>query len=453
MKIFISHSHKQKLFINELKKHIPDFIDLWIDEKRILIGEEIQKTIKKTIEEDVNFLILIIDKNAMESDWVNQEFKWGIKKELQLDRPFILPIVVDKSAWDSIEDDSIKKRFFIQCYEYSEESIQSTARKLINELFGWTCKTLYGNNESQDLKSSMTLLDEADNFINRIAEKVRLLVYPYRQKNPLTLMKLLEMLNEQNELIDFSIFEFNNLIIRIIKQGNLTGIVSDGENIWVKQEHHSWKKAIHSRNKEKIAKKAVKFIESNTIIALDSGSTTLAIAKEINKGLNLGLWDNLKVVTNSIPIAVELLKYSSNLGLTDNNNVLIVYMTEGRIRPNSLAVVTDDEIYNNVNAGFNETLTKLGGADLCFVGANGIYKNEGFAVHSNFEIRTKQDILSNCKEKYIVIDSSKFKIQEQMKFVDFDSNIKTITTEDNNSDFIDEFKKVIVGSKLEIVIA
>lgn len=454
MKIFISHSHRQKLFIKELRKHLPEFLNLWIDEKKLLLGEEVQTTIKQTIEEDVDFLILVIDKNAIESKWVMKEFEWGIKKELRLKRPFVLPIVLEKDVWDSINDNNIKKRLFIHCYEFTDEAISNTAKNLINQLFAWTCKELYGTNVNAGQKNSLDLLDEVDFIIKEIAEKIRLLVYPYRQHNPLELLKLLDMLKEQNELEDLSIFEFNDLVARIIKQGQLTGIVSDGEYIWVKQEHHSWKVAIHSKNKEKIAKQASKFINSNTVIALDSGSTTLAIAKEINKGLSLGIWDNLKVVTNSIPIAQELLMYSSKLGLADKNSVISVYMTEGRIRPNSLAVVNDDDIYKDADSGFQETLTKLGGADTCFVGANGIYKKEGFATHSNFEIRTKQDILNNCKNKFIVIDSSKFKIQEQNKFIDFNDNIKVITTDDSSSSDLDEIKKIAENnSNLEIIMA
>ncbi len=454
MKIFISHSHRQKLFVKELKKHLPEFLDLWVDEKKILLGEEVQGTIKQTIEDDVDFLILIIDKNSIESKWVLKEFEWGIKKELRLKRPFVLPLVLEKDVWESIDDNNIKKRLYIHCFEFTDEAIATTAKNLINQLFAWTCKELYGSRDGvSNQKSSLDLIDEVDSLIKEIAEKIRLLVYPYRQHNPLELIKLLDMLKEQDEVEDLSIFEFNDLVARIINQGHLTGIVSDGEHIWVKQQHHSWKVAIHSKNKEKIAKKAIKFIKSDSIIALDSGSTTLAIAHEINKGLNLGFWNNLKVVTNSIPIAQELLKFSSKTGLADKNSIIMVYMTEGRIRPNSLAVVNDDDIYKEADSGFNETLNKLGGADVCFIGANGIYNKEGFATHSKFEIRTKVDILNNSKEKYVVIDSSKFKIQEQNKFIDFNDNVMVITTDDTKSSDLDEIKKIAEKTNLEIIIA
>lgn len=55
-------------------------MDLWIDEKQLLIGDDLGATIKKTIEEDVDFLILVIDNNAIESEWVIREFNWGLKR-------------------------------------------------------------------------------------------------------------------------------------------------------------------------------------------------------------------------------------------------------------------------------------------------------------------------------------------------------------------------------------
>jgi len=452
MKIFISHSNRQKLFVKELKKYLPEFIDLWIDEKELLIGENFGDTIDRTIEKDTDFLILIIDSNSIKSKWVYHEFELAIKRELSLNRPFVLPIVLEKEAWEEIEDSNLKSRQYIHCYEFTDASIKMASNQLINQLFAWTSQELFGtNNLKNDSNKSLDLLDKADSFIKEIAEKIRLLVYPYRQSNPLELIRLLDMLKEQDELVDLSIFEFKDLIYRILNQNHLTGIVSNGESIWVKQEHHSWKKAIHSLNKEKIAKKAIQYIESDTVVALDSGSTTLAIAKEINKGLEIGLWDNLKIVTNSIPIAEELLKYSSKIGLNDKNNILRVYMIEGRIRPNSLAVVNDDDIYKDSLSGFNETLQKLNGADVCFIGANGLYKEEGFAVHNKFEIRTKTDIINNSNKKFIVIDSSKFKIKEEKKFIDFNDNVSVITTNESSDDLLSEFTKMIKNTSLKLI--
>lgn len=261
------------------------------------------------------------------------------------------------------------------------------------------------------------------------------------------------MLKEQSYLTDLSIFDFNSLIIRLQKQNLLTGIVTDGESIWVQQEHHDWKKAIFAENKRKIAKKAVSFIESGYIIALDSGSTTLEIAKHITKGLKMQLWENITIVTNSIPAAQELLSISGEMALGDRNNILKVFMTEGRIRPSSLAVVNDDEIFDNTISGFQEILSKLGGANICFVGVNGLFEEKGFAVHHTFELKTKLAVIENSKRKFIVCDPSKFKIKEQKMFIGFDSNLEVITTKDGYEDAFDEFSQIIQSTNTKIISA
>lgn len=145
MKIFMSHSSRQKLFVKELKSYLPEHIDLWIDEKQLLIGDDFGATIKKTIEEEVDFLILVIDNNALESEWVIREFNWGLKREDALGRTFVLPILLEKDAWNKLTDENIKKRKYIHCLEFTDSAIKSTAADLINELFAQVCKQLKGN--------------------------------------------------------------------------------------------------------------------------------------------------------------------------------------------------------------------------------------------------------------------------------------------------------------------
>ena len=452
MKIFISHDSKQKLFVKELRKYLPDHIDFWIDEKKILVGDDLAKTIEKTIMEDVDFLILVIDSNSIHSEWVERELSWGLRREEELGRVFLLPILLEESAWESFENDSIKNRKYIKCSEFTDSKIQSTATELIGELFAWVSRELFKSDRLDEKDSTLSLIQKADVLSKDIAEKIRLLVYPYRKENPLDLTKLLDTLKEQSYLSDYTLFDFNDFLIELKKSGHLTGLVSDGEAIWVKQGHHTWKTQLHVKNKEQIAKKAISFIKSGMQVALDSGSTTLEIAKQINGGLKMERWSNLMIVTNSIPAAEELLKFSSERGLGDNNSVLSVFMTEGRIRPNSLAVVDDHEMYLGIDSGFQETLTRLHGVDLCFIGANGLFEDKGFAVHNEFEIQTKKAILENSSEKFIACDASKFSISERRMFASFDENLKVITSSKGYEDEIDKVKAMLENRNSELIL-
>lgn len=453
MKIFMSHESKQKLFVKELRKYLPEHIDLWIDEKNILIGDNVSQTIKKTIMEDVDFLILIIDNNSINSGWVEKELSWGLEREKQLNRVFLLPIILDEEAWKSFENISIKNRKYIRCNELTDVSIQSVATQLVGELFAWVSKELFESNQEPQSNSTLSLIQKADELSKDIAEKITLLVYPYRREDPMDLIELLKSLKEQSYLTDYTIYEFNSFLIELKKSGHLTGLVSDGEQIWVKQGHHNWKTQLHVKNKKKIAKKAISYIKSGMRIAVDSGSTTLEIAKQINNGLKMERWSNLRIITNSIPAAEELLKFSSERGLGDKNSVLSVYMTEGRIRPNSLAVVDDDKMYEGVESGFQETLKRLNGVDICFVGANGLYKKEGFAVHNEFEIQTKKGILENSHVKYVVCDPSKFNINERRIFARFDENLQIITSLKGFEENIKKMETILENTTSALILA
>jgi DeoR/GlpR family transcriptional regulator of sugar metabolism len=453
MKVFMSHSSKNKLFVKELRKFLPESLKLWIDEKEIASGTFLNNSIKNAINAEADFLIIVLDNNSIQSDWVKQEIEWGLQREKELGRTFLLPLVLEPEAWTQLNNKKIINRKYLRCYEFTDAEIQATATNLIFDLFLLVSDLFIGNGKSAKQKNTLDLIDRADNFIEDIAEKIRLLVYPFRQGNPLELVRLLEMLKEQDQLNDIELFDFYPFIEKLQKQGHLTGLVSDGEFIWVKQEHHSWKTAIHIENKEKIAKKACSLISSGDTIALDSGSTTLEIAKQIAKGLKMNLWDDITVVTNSIPAAQALLSISSNLELKDKNTVLNVYMTEGRIRPNSLAVVNDSSVFNDTLSGFEEMLIRLGGADLCLIGANGLYETTGFAVHNDYEIKTKKAIIKESKKRYIVCDPSKFNIKEERKFVGFDEDITVITTNKGYFKEVKEFEQMILNTSTKLIIA
>ena len=453
MKLFMSHSSKQKLFVKELRKYLPESLKLWIDEKEIAVGNNLSSTIKSAINEEADFLIIVLDTYSVTSDWVTKEIEWGLEREVELGRPFLLPLVLEPDAWSQLSNPRIKNRKYLRCYEFTDAEIQATATSLIYDLFLLITEYYFDNEKNTKQKTTLGLIDKADHLIEDIAEKIRLLVYPFRQGTPLELIRLLEMLKEQDQLNDIELFDFYPFIEKLQKQGHLTGLVSDGEYIWVKQEHHSWKTAIHIENKEKIAKKACSFINSGDTIALDSGSTTLEIAKQIAKGLKMNLWDDLTVVTNSIPAAQALLSISSNLELKDKNAILNVYMTEGRIRPNSLAVVNDAVIFQDTLSGFEEMLIRLGGADICLIGANGLYQDSGFAVHNDYEIRTKRAIIKESKKIFIVCDPSKFNIKEERKFVGFDEEITVITTSKGYLKEVNEFEQMILHTNTKLIVA
>ena len=144
---------------------------------------------------------------------------------------------------------------------------------------------------------SSETIAKAEDFIKVVAAGIIKVVRPYQEVDPISIDELYslwcdEFDDEINEV------EFKKVLEIIITQERLPGIVRRGDKIFIEESHFSWKSTFAIDDKDLIAKTAVKYIKSGDVIALDAGSTTLAIAKEIATGIKTNLFTNIVIVTN-----------------------------------------------------------------------------------------------------------------------------------------------------------
>tara|TARA_R110001606_G_scaffold265546_2_gene414562 strand:+ start:228 stop:836 length:609 start_codon:yes stop_codon:yes gene_type:complete len=92
-KIFISHSFQDNEIADQIRTELRDerFI-LNIDEKNILVGENIKDTINKELDSSSIIIVLISEKSA-NSDFVEYEIKNAIEKGKK-----IFPVLIDRDA-------------------------------------------------------------------------------------------------------------------------------------------------------------------------------------------------------------------------------------------------------------------------------------------------------------------------------------------------------------------
>src|SRR5437870_1237107 len=99
---------------------------------------------------------------------------------------------------------------------------------------------------------------------------------------------------------------------------------------------------------------------------------------------------NILVVTNSLPVAHELLATLSSLGVADHNALCEIFVIGGQCRPIAMTVAAPFSrrlgLEGTSTDAFDSVMRVVGRADLAFVGANGLYKREGFANNSVNEI-------------------------------------------------------------------
>jgi len=143
----------------------------------------------------------------------------------------------------------------------------------------------------------------------------------------------------------------------------------------------------HKRSQEQVLEKnfiaqtAAQRVKDGESILLDTGSTTLALVRELRGR-------NITVVTNSILIAMELV----------NDDRITVIVLGGTLRHSSLALM---------GAMALEPLRNLH-VDRAFMGASGFDPKNGFSCQNLIEAETKKAMLKTAAEVVVLVDHTKF---------------------------------------------
>lgn len=162
------------------------------------------------------------------------------------------------------------------------------------------------------------------------------------------------------------------------------------------------KRLFNFREKQRIGQMAASLIREGDNILLDSGTTTMEIAR------NLDRFQHLTIITNAMNIAVELMKY-------ERFNVI---MLGGHLRINSHSVVGPLAIA----ALRNFTSYKL------FLGVDSFSETEGVSTPSLEEALLNQQMIAQAQEVIAVFDSSKFNKRSFAHIADV-SQINAIVTD------------------------
>jgi len=141
------------------------------------------------------------------------------------------------------------------------------------------------------------------------------------------------------------------------------------------------KEKLHRTEKMRIAQAAVRLVEEGQSILLDSGTTTMAIARALRN------FRKLTVITNAVNIAAELA-----------NSEIEVILTGGTVRKNSFSLV---------GPLAEETLRHLS-ADTLFLGVDGFDTRLGLSTPNLQEAKVNRVMVEISRHVVAVCDSSKF---------------------------------------------
>ncbi|MNH92091.1 Glucitol operon repressor [compost metagenome] len=174
--------------------------------------------------------------------------------------------------------------------------------------------------------------------------------------------------------------------------------------------------------KERIAREAARRIREGDTILLDSGTTTLHLAREIKQ------FNSIRVITNSMLVLNEL-KDSRNIEVT---------LLGGILRPETQAFV----------GPMTEQSLEMIRVDKAFIATNGIDLKQGITTPNLVEASTKRKMIRIAGEVILLTDHSKIGKVAYAKFADISDIHHCIIDQGVRTDFVNELKKLEVDVTL-----
>lgn len=216
---------------------------------------------------------------------------------------------------------------------------------------------------------------------------------------------------------DLELFESKNLLIRS------RGGAMKHENSVSTDFQISDKDKINYPEKIKIGKKAAELVKEGETIILDSGTTTMEIAK------NLDLKNSINVITNAFNIANQLINFK-------NINIIV---PGGTMRKNSHSLV----------GPLAEKSLRNFYVDKVFIGVDGLDASMGAFTPNIEEASLNQVMIDISKEVILVADSSKLQ-RKSLAFICPLNKIDTVITDENISK---EDVRQLQDANIEVIIA
>ena len=188
---------------------------------------------------------------------------------------------------------------------------------------------------------------------------------------------------------DLTILQNRNLLIRTRGGAMRRPIENQNEDTTIAK-----KRMFNFREKERIGEEAAKMIKDGDFIMLDSGTTTLEVARHLEK------FNNLHIITNAMNIATELMNYKRFDVVLLGGNVRI--NSHSTVGPLALSVLRNFSRY------------KL------FLGVDSFSIENGVSTPSLEEALLNQIMIQQADKVIAVFDSSKFNKRSFVHIADAD---------------------------------
>ncbi|MGE3279573.1 MAG: hypothetical protein AB7H90_05305 [Alphaproteobacteria bacterium] len=297
-----------------------------------------------------------------------------------------------------------------------------------------------------ELKAASGTIADADRFVRAHADTIKKIVFPHRKSNPIAREQLSLIAREHTGMMTTE-DEFGQILSHIIERNLIPGLIFDGFEAYLFEEHSKWKREVEHEKKMQIGRKAAGFVQNGMKVFLDAGSTTEELVKVLVRRIENRALTRVTIATTSVNIAAVISDCCVRMGFDDDFSAVRLLIPGGQVRPGTQAIVAASEAESDEIVNLGRTLK---GFDIGFVGVNGIDINQGFTTHTNAELQNKTDIINICRRNIIVGDSSKIGIVLEQRFAGFEDQIMLVVDSDpDNFDLRDILhahpKKVVLA--------
>jgi DeoR/GlpR family transcriptional regulator of sugar metabolism len=241
--------------------------------------------------------------------------------------------------------------------------------------------------------------------------------------------KILQIIQEQKKVLVAELAESFNMTeasirldLKTLEHMDYIKRFHGGARI-VQPSNYNIRISIEQQIKRKIAGRAISYIEPRETLFLDSGTTVLMLAQALIE------FDDLTIVTNSIPIATQV-------GREQNNSVVLAGGSFNYGEQCCEGLMTEKFLDN-----FS--------ASKAFIGADSVDVHKGLFSNGISMFGYVQKIMHNSKETILLVDSSKFSKVGAIKICDME-NLDIIITDSRIPDAVHQ-KLTDMGIQVDIV--
>ncbi|MFC6276088.1 DeoR/GlpR family DNA-binding transcription regulator [Psittacicella hinzii] len=217
---------------------------------------------------------------------------------------------------------------------------------------------------------------------------------------------------------DLDALEKEEQLIRMHGSAMSINYNKDQNTLRYAAELHFHEKQHHNRGiKEKLARRALKYIEDYDTILLDSGTTMFEIATQIARKQ----WTRLTVITSSLPVCDLLCNFKG----------IEVVLLGGHYRKKS----------RSFSGAATEQMLLALRFNKLFMGADGYHPQHGLTTLSENEASLNRLMVEMASQVYVVMDHSKFGRQSSNWICEFGRPNVVITDDRLKHEYINELQE------------